>query len=135
MRKPSGAAFRWGAPIALAVVAIVALLAGPVLGGPVTVNSLKKRVNATELRLSGQKEIGNTFDLNDPSSLMASLKLKRGNYVIESTYTIIKDTGGLVVTCQLRAGGRHDEDAFFGGGGQIQQGSAMSVTAHVGSGP
>ena len=86
------------------------------------------------LRLSGEKETGNTFDINDPSSLMASLKLGGGNYVVNTTYTLIKDTGGLAVECQLRAGGRHDTDNFFGGGGQIQQGSAMSVTAHVNSG-
>src|SRR3954470_5099296 len=95
-RKPSRTALRSGAPVALAAVAIAALFVVPVFAGPLTTTGLKQRVNARELRLTGEKEVGDTFDINDPSSLMASLTLKRGNYVVTSTYTIIKDTAGLV---------------------------------------
>src|SRR2546422_5967568 len=84
MRKPGRSAIRWGAPVALAAAAIAALLVVPVFGGTLTTTKLRNKVNATELRVIGAKKLK---PLSDPRPVIATLRLKPGNYVVTSTFT------------------------------------------------
>jgi hypothetical protein len=127
----------WVVPTALAAVLVSALFISPAIGGPKFITGKKvnktivKKTNATELRVQGTKEGGNTFDLNQADSLMASLPLTRGNYIVTTTFSLVRDTSGLIVQCELRAGNRKDDADAFGGGSQLQDNVAMSVTSFV----
>ena len=139
---------RWTVPTVLTAVVVAAVAISPAFGGSksVTTKKVKKittnKINAnnalthaTELRVAGTKHSGNTFDLNAPDSLLATQSgLPAGNYVVTTTFTLTRDTGGLVVTCQLRAGGHSDSADAFGGGAQLQDNVSMSVTTAIPSG-
>jgi hypothetical protein len=133
---------RYTGPAILCALVITALGVTTVVGAPKfitgkkvnkTINKkLRNNVNATEIRIAGSRVSDDTFSQEDASSVMASLPLSGGNYVVTTTYTMINSTAGVVVQCQLRAGaGRDSADTF---GGTQQQGEAMSVTANVPSG-
>jgi hypothetical protein len=129
---------RWTGPAILCALVITALGVTTAIGGPKFITgkkvnkTIQKKTNATELRIAGSRVSDDTFSQEDASSVMASLPLTRGNYVITTTYTIINSGPGLVVQCELRAGGRKDSNNTFGG--TQQQGEAMSVTANVPAG-
>lgn len=129
---------RWTGPAILCALVITALGVTTAIGGPKFITGKKvnktivKKTNATELRVAGSKVSDDTFTQDDASSVMASLPLTQGNYVVTTTYTMINSGAGLVVNCELRAGNRKDGASTFGG--TQQQGEAMSVTANVPAG-
>ena len=120
---------RWIVPATLTGVVIAAVAIAPAFGGP---KPKKTDTHATELRVDGDRHSGNSFDLNAPDSLLATLSgLPAGNYVVTTTFTLLRDNGGLVVFCELRAGGRSDKADAFGGGAQLQDNVGMSVTTAI----
>jgi hypothetical protein len=141
---------RWTVPILLGAIVVAGLAISPAFsakkGKSVTVKKVKKiatnkvnannaLIHATELRVAGQKHAGGTFDLNAPSSLIATQSgLPAGNYVVSTTFTLFRDSSGLVVNCELRAGGHTDTSNSFGGGPQNQEQVAMSVTTAIPAG-
>lgn len=118
----------------VAVLGVTAAVAAPkfVTGKKVT-TTITKKVNANQLRVTGARTPGGTFDPNSSTSLMAQMNVPQGPVLLQSTFTLRKDTGGLTVTCKLRLPGGKGEDtlAFFGGGGQIQVPGALSVAGNV----
>jgi hypothetical protein len=129
---------RWTGPAILCALVITALgitaaVAGPkFITGKKVNKTIQKKTNATELRVAGSRVSDDTFSQEDASSVMASLPLTQGNYVVTTTYTNINSGAGVVVNCELRAGGRKDANSVFGG--TQQQGEALSVTANVPAG-
>jgi hypothetical protein len=126
---------RWTGPAILCALVITALGVTTAVGVPKFITGKKvnktilKKTNATEIRIAGSKVSDDTFTQEDASSVMASLPLTQGNYVVTTTYTMIHSGAGLAVQCELRAGNRKDAANTFGG--TQQQGEAMSVTANV----
>jgi hypothetical protein len=125
---------KWAAPIMVSALVLVVGGVGTAIGakfitGKKVVKTITKKTQAKELRVTGAKEPGGTFNYNAPEALMGALALPKGPHVVQATYTQRKDTGGLVVTCKLRLTGvGEDSGSFFGGGGQIQVPSALSVS-------
>jgi hypothetical protein len=117
----------------VAVLGVTAAVAVPkFVTGKKVVTTITKKSRATELRVTGPRTPGGTFDPNASSSLMATLPVPKGPWVVTSTFTERKDTGGLVLSCKLRLGSAgEDSSSFFGGGGQIQVPAAMSVAGTV----
>src|SRR5262245_61280479 len=109
---------RWTVPTLLAAVVAVGFTISTAFGGAkfATTKKVKKittnKINAnnalthaTELRVGGTKSAGTTFNLDAGDSLIATQSgLPAGNYVVTTTFTLTRDTGGLVVNCELRAG-------------------------------
>ena len=117
----------------VAVLGVTAAVAGPkFITGKKVNKTIVKKTNATELRVAGSRVSDDTFSQEDASSVMASLPLTQGNYVVTTTYTNVNSSGGVVVNCELRAGGKKDANSVFGG--TQQQGEALSVTANVPAG-
>jgi hypothetical protein len=141
---------RWTVPILLSAIVVAGLAISPAFsakkGKSVTVKKVKKiatnkvnannaLIHATELRVAGQKHAGSTFNLDAGDSLIATQSgLPAGNYVVTTTFTLLRDTAGLVVNCELRAGGHTDTSNSFGGGPQDQDQIAMSVTTAIAEG-
>lgn len=136
---------RWTVPTILTAVVVAAVAISPAFGGQksvttkkvkkITTNKINAATHATELRVTGVRHSGNTFNLDASDSLMASQTgLSAGPYVVTTTFTVVRDTGGLVVRCELRAGGAKDDSDFFGGGAQLQDNGAMSVTTNLAAG-
>jgi hypothetical protein len=136
---------RWTVPTILTAVVVAAVAISPAFGGPkfattkkvkkIATNKVNANGHATELRVTGERHSGNTFNLDAPDSLIASQTgLSAGPYVIMTTFTVVRDTGGLAVRCELRAGGAKDDSDFFGGGAQLQDNGAMSVTTNLAAG-
>jgi hypothetical protein len=128
---------RWAVPAALSVALVTALVVSPAIGVPKFITGKKvnktiaKKTQATELRVVNPKEAGNTFNLDATDSLITTMPLAQGNYLVSTTFTLVRDTGGLIVACELRVGGRKDDLDAFGGGSQLQDSGAMSVAAFV----
>jgi hypothetical protein len=129
---------RWTGPAILCALVITALGVTTAVGVPKFITgkkvnkTIQKKTNATELRVTGARTSDDTFSQEDATSVMASLPLTQGNYVITTTYTITNTTGGVVVQCELRAGNRKDSSFTFGGTQQAN--ASMSVTANVANG-
>ena len=135
---------RWTVPTILTAVVVAAVAISPAFGGPkfattkkakkIATNKVNANGHATELRVTGLRHSGNTFNLDAPDSLMASQTgLSAGPYVIMTTFTVVRDGSGLVVRCELRAGGAKDDTDFFSAG-QVQDNGAMSVTTNLAAG-
>jgi hypothetical protein len=138
---------RWTVPTILTGVVVAAVAISPAFGGSKTVTTKKVKkittnkinannalTHATELRVTDLRHSGNTFNLDAPDSLMASQTgLPAGAYVIQTTFTVVRDGSGLVVRCELRAGGAKDNTDFFSAG-QVQDNGAMSVTTNLAAG-
>lgn len=131
---------RYVVPVALAATLVAALFISPAVGGPkfVTgkkvVTTINKKTTATQIRVTESRTPGGTSDANASTSLLASLTLTPGPYVVTSTFTLRKDTAALVVNCKLRLPNGKGEDSlsFFGGGGtQLQVPGALSITGNV----
>ena len=120
----------------LAVLGVTAAVAVPkFVTGPKVVKTITKKSQATQLRVTGPRTPGGTFDANASSSLMASLSLGKGPWVVSSTFTERKDSGGLALTCKLKLGTVGEDTAsFFGGSGQLQVPAAMTVAGTLKAG-
>src|SRR5205085_9326040 len=119
--------------LVITALGITAAVAGPkFITGKKVNKTIQKKTNATELRVTGARTSDDTFSQEDATSVMASLPLTQGNYVITTTYTITNTTGGVVVQCELRAGNHKDSSFTFGGTQQAN--ASMSVTSNVPAG-
>ncbi len=50
--------------------------------------------------------VGNSgFDLNNPNTILGSLTLPAGNWWVHSDFLATRNSGGIVISCQLRVGG------------------------------
>jgi hypothetical protein len=83
--------------------------------GQVKLSDLNKKVRTEAFQVTDDTgEPGDTFNFDDADALLTSLPLKKGSYVISSTFEMEADSGGLVLRCQLRAGNSRDEVEHFG---------------------
>jgi hypothetical protein len=136
MRNPTRTALRWGAPLALAAAAIAALLVVPALGG--TANTLKDRINATQLTVCCERTI------TPDKHRVGSLNLNSGNYVVTATYDVhrkpdqrvactlklLDETGVQSAQTNLLFGPFMNQASLD----NVWQGGSLSATAHVGAG-
>jgi hypothetical protein len=83
--------------------------------GAVKLSDLNKNVRTEAFEVTDATgEPGGSFDFDDADALITSLPLKKGSYVISSTFQMFANSPGLVLRCQLRAGSSRDEVEHFG---------------------
>ena len=83
--------------------------------GAVKLSDLNKSVRTQAFQNTDDTgEPGGSFNFDDADALITSLPLKKGSYVISSTFTMFANSPGLVLRCQLRAGNSRDEVEHFG---------------------
>jgi hypothetical protein len=142
----------WVVPTALAAVLVSALFISPAIGGPkfVTgkkvVKTIAKKTQGTVQQTSSNKPLTTTsFDLNAPSSLIASLPLTKGSYMVSTTATVSRISPGIVVNCELRVGNKVDktslyqsdqstEDMTLAAGGFVAAGGSVQLRCADGAG-
>ncbi|MBM3666591.1 MAG: hypothetical protein FJW90_03770 [Actinobacteria bacterium] len=132
---------RWAAPVALAAVLVAGLMISPAIGGPkfVTgqkvVKTIQKKTQGRSIQVTGSKDLAaGGFDFNNPGTLVASLSLAQGSYMISSTATVTR-TSGLTVQCRLTAGSKVDKTSLFStGAGTTTEDMALGVAAFVPAG-
>jgi hypothetical protein len=116
MRLIKGKPARWVVPTALAAVLVAGLVISPAIGGPKFVTgkkvnkTIKKKTNATELRITGNHEAGAPFNINAPGAVVGSLQLQPGSYVINSTFRA-QYQANQIIECHLVAGSATDISA------------------------
>jgi hypothetical protein len=105
---------RWTLPAILSAVLIAVLAISPAIGGLNFVTgkkvnkTIKKKTNATELRITGNHEAGT---IGSPA-LIASLPLRAGSYVVSTTFRI-QYAANQVVNCTLGVGSVSDLASTF----------------------
>ena len=131
----------WVVPTALAAVLVSALFISPAIGGPkfVTgkkvVKTIAKKTQGTVQQTTSNKTLTTpSFDLNAPSALIASVPLTKGSYMVSTTATVTRLTGGLVVNCELRVGNKVDKTSLFAGGVQTTLDMALAAGGFVPAG-
>jgi hypothetical protein len=131
----------WIVPTALAAVLVSALFISPAVGGPkfVTgkkvVKTIAKKTQGTVQQTSSNKPLTTpSFDLNAPSSLIASLPLTKGSYMVSTTATVSRLSTGIVVNCELRVGNKVDKTSLYAGGVQTTLDLALAAGGFVGPG-
>jgi len=83
--------------------------------GAVKLSDLNKQVRTQAFQVTDDAgEPGGSFDFDDADALITSLPLKKGSYVISSTFQMFSNSPGLVLRCQLRAGNSRDDVEHFG---------------------
>jgi len=104
----------WTVPVILTAAVIAGLAISPAIGGLNFVTgkkvnkTIRKKTNATELRITGSHEANpGGVDVSPPGALIGSLPLQPGSYVITSTFRI-QYAANQVVHCQLAAGSASD---------------------------
>jgi hypothetical protein len=99
----------------LAVLGITAAVAAPkFVTGKKVVTTIVKKVQGSELQVATEKNLATpSFDLNQPSALIADQKLAKGSYMVRTSATVTR-TAGLVVQCELRVGKRIDRTEISG---------------------
>ena len=100
--------------------------------GAVKLSDLNKKVRTEAfVRTDDTGEPGDSFDFDDSDALITSLPLKKGSYVISSTFEMTAGSSGLILRCQLRAGNSRDEVEHFGFQGN--ESGALGVAHKFGS--
>jgi hypothetical protein len=123
---------RWTLPVILSAGLVAGLATSPAIGGLNFVTgkkvnkTIRKKTNATELRITGAHEAGTPFDINSPGALVGSLQLKPGSYLITSTFRI-QYAANQIVKCQLGAGSATDSADTFSSA-FASDNAALSVT-------
>ena len=120
MRFLKQGAGRWAVPAVLAAVLAAALLITPVIAGTSGVSSKKlnktinKKTNVTELEISGVRAVGTT------SSVLGTLNLTQGSYLVSTTFDARRNSQGENISCLLRVNGvGQDESNSFTGTGVL----------------
>lgn len=115
----------------VAVLGITAAVAAPkYVTGQKVVNTINKKVQGQELQVSSQRDLVTpSLDLNQPTALIADLKLPKGSYMVRTTATVSR-TGAQTVQCELRLGKRLDR-AEVSGGAAGSQDIGLGVSAGV----
>ncbi len=115
MRSPRRVPKHWIVPTALAAALVAALFISPALGGPSFIGPKKlkktiaKKTNALQVVSPGQKPV-----IPGGERILVTLDLPRsGNYLVRSTFSLVRITQG-VVTCRLRiVGSAEDTSTSF----------------------
>ena len=103
-----------------------------IAAGAVKLSDLNKKVRTEAFQVTDDEgEPGGSFDFDDADALITSLSLKKGSYVISSTFQMNAGSSGLVLRCQLRAGSSRDEVEHFGFQGN--ESGALGVAHKFGS--
>jgi hypothetical protein len=129
---------RWAVPVALAATLVAGLLISPVIAGTngitkkKVVKTIRKKTRATYVQF-GSRTPGITGNPDSSSALMASVDLPQGNYVVSSTFNLIRDSGA-VVTCRLRIDGIGEDKDVSGGGSALVSSVALSTAGALGTG-
>jgi hypothetical protein len=103
---------RWTVPTILSAVLVAGLAVSPAIGGLNFVTgkkvnkTIKKKTNATELRITSSHEASTPFDING-GAVIGSLPLQPGPYVVTSTFRI-QAAANQVVHCRLVVGSASD---------------------------
>jgi hypothetical protein len=124
---------RWTVPTILTALVIAAVAISPAIGGLNFVTgkkvnkTIKKKTNATELRITGNHEAGT---IGSPA-LIGSLPLQAGSYVVTSTFRI-QYAANQVVNCTLGVGSASDLAATFSPAFATDN-AALSVTTTLAS--
>jgi hypothetical protein len=131
---------RWTGPAILCALVITALGVTTVVGAPKFITgkkvnkTIKKKTNATELRIAGTKS-GDSTGLDAANAVVASLDLSAGNYVVTSTFSTTRNGAGQVGACALRLTGVAEDKAnfFSNAESQDQESGATSVAGVLGA--
>ncbi|MGZ5361687.1 MAG: hypothetical protein ACXWZW_08760 [Solirubrobacterales bacterium] len=117
---------------------LVGLFISPAIGGPkfVTgkkvVKTITKKTQGTVQQVQSEKILTTpSFDLNAPTALIASLPLSQGSYMVSTTATVSRNSAGLVVNCELRAGSKIDKTSLFINGAQSTLDMALATRGFV----
>lgn len=120
----------------LAVLGITAAVAAPkFVTGKKVVTTIVKKVQGHEHQVATDKPLTTpSFDLNQPTALLADQKLPKGSYMVRTSATVTR-TGGLVVQCELRVGKRIDRTDINGAvGGNSDLSLGISAGTQAGGG-
>jgi len=124
---------RWTVPVLMSAILIAVLAISPAIGGPNFVTgkkvnkTIKKKTNATELRITGNHEAGSIAS----PALIGSLPLQAGAYVVTSTFRI-QYAPNQTVNCTLGVGSASDLAATFSTVFATDN-AALSVTTNLAS--
>ncbi|MGZ5310955.1 MAG: hypothetical protein ACXWZK_04410 [Solirubrobacterales bacterium] len=117
---------------------VSALFISSAIGGPkfVTgkkvVKTITKKTQGTVQQVQSEKILTTpSFDLNAPTALIASLPLSQGSYMVSTTATVSRNSAGLVVNCELRAGSKIDKTSLFINGAQSTLDMALATGGFV----
>lgn len=101
----------------VAVLGITAAVAAPkYVTGKKVVTTIAKKVQGQELQVTGNRDLTTaSFDLSQPTALIAELKLAKGSYMVRTSATVQR-TAGLIVQCELRVNKRVDKTDISGAG-------------------
>src|SRR5262245_43084827 len=105
MRFLKKGAGRWVVPAVLSAVLAAALLITPVIAGTSGVTSKKvnktiaKKTNVTQLQIPGIANVGTS------STLLGTLNLAQGNYLVTSTFDARRNSTSENISCQLKLNG------------------------------
>jgi hypothetical protein len=80
--------------------------------------------------------VGNSgFDLNNPNTILGSLTLPAGNWWVHTDFLAVRNTSGIVISCDLRVGGTVvDKLSSFEGDAQSNDTVSMQGVAALPSG-
>ena len=124
----------------IAVLAMAGLIGGAFAANvgaakaPLTKGKIKKISNA----IGGQEAEGTEHDLTSANldsgaSVVGSLTLPKGNYVINASYAVTRYNAGVVVTCRLQSGADRTSATEFDTSGTGQDTGALTLV-HSGAG-
>ena len=99
----------------LAVLGITAAVAAPkFVTGKKVVTTIVKKVQGSDVQVTGPRDlITPSTDLNQPTALIAELKLAKGSYMVSTTASVQR-TAGTTVLCELRVNKRIDRTDIAG---------------------
>ena len=119
---------RWAVPAVLAGVLAAVLLVTPVIAGSSGVTAKKvnktiaKKTNVTELAISGAPNLGTS------QTLLGTLSLGQGAYLVSSTFDVRQNAVGANIQCVLRVNGvGQDQSDTFVGTGTISDQSSVAM--------
>ena len=137
MRRLRRVPRHWVVPTTLAAALMAGLLISPAIGGPnfitkkKAVRTIAKKSNATQVVSSGQQPVAPGGERT-----ILTVDLPQGNYLIRSTFSLVRDSGG-VVTCRLKLlGVAQDTSTSFAGSPPVvdeEQSVAMETAGSLAS--
>lgn len=119
---------RWAAPAVLAGLLAAALLVTPVIAGSNGVTAKKmnktiaKKTNVTQLTIPGAP------NLSTSQTILGTLSLSQGAYLVSSTFDVRQNAAGANIQCVLRLNGvGQDQSDTFVGTGTISDQSSVAM--------
>lgn len=126
----------WAIPAALAAVLVAALLISPAIGGPKFITGKKVVKTIVKKTQASQLVVSDPRTLSPAEQVLATLDLQQGNYLVRSTFTVVRPAGSQV-TCYLRIVGV-SQDAYtsyeeLGDATESEEGAALETGGFAGS--